>query len=139
MPLQKLLAWLAAPPILGFALILMAVAAVVLMEDFVLPLMWLRRQGCVAAWMEFLQLLGSRIGAFIVYLLLRLGLGILIGIALIIAIFATCCIAGCLMVLPYIGTVFLLPVLVFSRALPLYFLAQFGPNYDVFRPAAPPV
>jgi len=32
------------------------------------------------------------------------------------------------------GTVLLLPVLVFKRAYPLYFLAQFGPEYDVFPP-----
>ncbi len=122
---------------LGIAFFLLAVAAVVLMQDFVLPLMWLRGKGCVAAWMEFLGILGSRIGAFIVYLLLRLGLGILIGILLIVAIFATCCIAGCLMMLPYIGAVLLLPVFVFTRSLPLYFLAQFGPNYDVFQAGTP--
>jgi hypothetical protein len=45
------------------------------------------------------------------------------------------------MAIPYIGTVLLLPVLVFKRSYPLYFLRQFGPGYDVFPPApsAPPV
>ena len=36
----------------------------------------------------------------------------------------------------------LLPVLVFNRAYALHYLAQFGPNYDVFTPPsapAPPV
>jgi len=37
----------------------------------------------------------------------------------------------------------LLPVLIFKRAYSLYYLAQFGPEYDVFpqpaaAPAAPP-
>ena len=122
----------------AIALILLAVAAAVLMDDFVLPLMWLRQQGCLAAWREFLGLLGSRMGAFILYLLLRLGLGILTGILVLAVILGTCCIAGCLMALPYLGTVLILPILVFSRALPLYFLAQFGRDYDVFLPTHPP-
>jgi hypothetical protein len=49
-------------------------------------------------------------------------------------VLVTCCCAGCLLLLPYLGTVLLLPVLVFKRAYPLYFLAQFGPEYDVFPP-----
>jgi hypothetical protein len=47
----------------------------------------------------------------------------------------TCCIAGCLMALPYVGTVALLPVLVFKRSYSIYYLAQFGPAYNVFPPA----
>ena len=42
-------------------------------------------------------------------------------------------------VLPFVGTVLLLPVLLFKRAYSLYYLAQYGPQYDVFpQPAAPP-
>jgi hypothetical protein len=70
-----------------------------------------------------------------------------IGIIVLLAILATCCIAGCLMLLPFIGTVLLLPVLVFKRAYSLYYLAQYGSQYDVFLvpptvatlPAQPPV
>ncbi len=40
--------------------------------------------------------------------------------------------------LPFVGTVLLLPVLIFKRAYSLYYLAQYGPQYDVFpQPAAP--
>jgi hypothetical protein len=62
-----------------------------------------------------------------------------IGILIVMVVLVTCCCAGCLLLLPYLGTVLLLPVLVFRRAYPLYFLAQFGPEYDVFPPpsAAP--
>ena len=52
-------------------------------------------------------------------------------------VLVTCCCAGCLMALPYLGTVLLLPVLVFKRSYSLYFLAQFGPEYDVFPPPPP--
>jgi len=53
-----------------------------------------------------------------------------------IVVLMTCCIAGCFMAIPYLGTVLLLPVLIFYRAYSLHFLAQFGPEYDVFPPDA---
>jgi len=51
-------------------------------------------------------------------------LGMAIGIIVFVAVIITCCIAGCLTILPYIGTVVLLPVLAFKRSYSLYFLAQ---------------
>jgi hypothetical protein len=61
------------------------------------------------------------------------------GVVVLAAVIATCCIAACLLALPYLGTVLLLPVLVFQRAYSLYYLAQLGPKYDLFqRPAPPP-
>ena len=63
-----------------------------------------------------------------------------IGMLILLAIVVTCCIAGCLMALPFAGTVLLLPVLIFKRAYPLYYLAQYGPRYEVFPvPTEPPV
>ena len=51
----------------------------------------------------------------------------------------TCCTAGCLMAIPFIGTVLLLPILIFKRSYSLFYLAQYGPEYDVFpAPAAVP-
>jgi hypothetical protein len=38
----------------------------------------------------------------------------------------------------YLGIVVLFPVLVFKRSYSLYFLAQFGREYDVFPPATLP-
>jgi hypothetical protein len=49
----------------------------------------------------------------------------------------TCCCACCFMVIPYIGTVFLLPILVFGRSYSLYYLAQYGREYNVFVPTEP--
>jgi len=62
--------------------------------------------------------------------------GISRGMLVVIVVLVTCCIAGCFLAIPYVGTVLLLPVLVFQRAYSLHFLAQFGPAYDVFPPAA---
>ena len=64
-------------------------------------------------------------------------LSLVTGLLVFAVVIATCCIAGCLMALPYLGTVLLLPVLVFNRAYALHYLAQFGPTFDVFAPTAP--
>jgi hypothetical protein len=78
------------------------------------------------------------VGVFILYFLFQIVLAMAIGVIVFGAVIITCCIAGCLMLLPYLGTVLLLPVLIFKRCYSLYFLAQFGRDYDVFPPEPPP-
>jgi len=103
-----------------------------LTHDFVVPIMFLRGGNCLGAWSEFLGLFSLNVGSFILYLLFQIVLGILIGMLVIAAFIVTCCIACCLVMIPYIGTVLLLPVLTFTRSYSLYYLAQFGPHYTVF-------
>jgi hypothetical protein len=102
--------------------------------DFVVPIQFLRGSGCTAAWREFLGLLSAHPGKFTIYILFQIVLGMAIAALIGAAILATLCIACCLMSLPYIGTVFLLPVIIFKRAYSLYYLAQYGPQFDVFPP-----
>jgi len=107
--------------------------------DFVVPIMYLRGGTCLAAWREFGRLLAEHSGELVLYILFQIVLAILL-FALVILIFvATCCVACCVAMLPYLGTVLLLPILTFKRAYALHYLAQFGPEYDVFPTAAPPV
>jgi hypothetical protein len=108
--------------------------------DFVVPILFLRGGNCLAAWREFGRLLSANPGKFTVYILFQIVLSMLIQALVVAAIVMTCCIACCFLCLPFLGTVLLLPVLVFKRAYPLYYLAQYGPQYDVFpkAPAAPP-
>ncbi len=106
-------------------------------EDFVVPILFLRGGKCLAAWREFWGLLADNAGLFTLYILFQIVLGMVIGIIVFGAVLITCCCALFLMAIPYIGTVLLLPVLVFKRSYPLYFLQQFGPGYDVFPPAPP--
>jgi len=123
---------------LGFFLVAIAFAIVKkFMVDFVVPIMFLRRSRCLTAWKEFNHLLGTHFWHFVLYILFQIVLGMAIGTLVVMAVLVTCCCAGCLMALPYLGTVLLLPVLAFKRAYSLYFLAQFGPEYDVFPPPAP--
>lgn len=102
------------------------------MRDFVVPVQFLRGSGCMAAWREVGALVRSDLLHFVLYLLFRIAMGIGIAIALIIVVLATCCCAGCLFALPYLGTVLLLPVLVLERSYSIYFLAQYGSEYSVF-------
>ena len=113
------------------------------MVDFVVPIMFLRGGNCLAAWREFFALFTANFWRFVLYVLFQIVLNMVIGMMILLAILVTCCLAGCVMLLPFVGTVLLLPVLVFKRAYPLYYLAQHGAQYDVFPapcggpPAAP--
>jgi hypothetical protein len=126
---------------LGFFLLAIIFALIhKLLLDFVVPIMALRGTSCLAAGREFSGLLAAHLGQFVWYLLFQFVLAMAIGIIVLMAILLTCCIAGCFLMLPFIGTVLLLPVLVFKRAYSLYFLAQFGAEYDVFPlPPVPPL
>ena len=105
--------------------------------DFVVPIMFLRGGKCRAAWKEFYGLLSAHPGQFALYILFSIVLGMGIGVLVLMFMLVTCCFC-CLMLLPYIGTVVLLPVLIFRRAYPLYYFAQYGPPYDVFPPPTLP-
>ncbi len=109
-----------------------------LTNDFVVPIMMLRRTRWREGWAEYWRLLAAHPGRFLLYLLFQIVLAVAIVVIILVAVVATCCIAGCFLVLPYLGTVVLLPVLVFARSYSLCYLAQYGPAYDVFPPAAPP-
>jgi hypothetical protein len=103
--------------------------------DFVVPIMSLRMGSCTAGWREFMAVLSANKLRFTLYLLFQIVIKIVItaivGIGACIG-FCLCC-ASCLLLVPYIGTVILLPVLVFTRAYSLYYLQQYGPQFDVFR------
>jgi hypothetical protein len=103
-----------------------------LMTDFVVPFMFLRRSNCLAAWRQVWQLIAGNLLNIVLYLLFSLLLTIGIGIAVALVVLATCCLAGCLLAIPYIGTVALLPILIFRRSYSLYYLAQYGSDFDAF-------
>jgi hypothetical protein len=106
-----------------------------LTTDFVVPIMALRHTRCLDGWREFWVLLRERPASFAIYLLFQLAIHLVIGVAVFALVLITCCCAGCLLGIPYLGTVLFLPVLVFHRAYSLYFLAQFGAGYDLFPSA----
>lgn len=115
------------------AILLLIVAAYIytFLDDFVLPIMRAERLTVLPAWSRFRQIFRSRPGAFIAYGLFRFGVDIVVGIAIIALVIATCCLASCILAIPYIGTVLLLPVLVLCRGIGPEFLAQFNPEWGL--------
>ena len=105
-------------------------------NDFVVPIMYLRASTCTAAWREFWTLLTSNKGRFTLYILFQIVIGFAIGAIVLAAMCITCCCAACILAIPYIGTVLMLPLLVFKRSYSLLYFRQYGPTFDVFIPEA---
>ena len=101
-------------------------------EDFAIPVMYLRSCTCINAWRELLRILSAKKGAFALYILFQIVIAMAIGSIVVAAMLLTCCCAACIMAIPYIGTVLILPLLIFKRAYSLCYLAQLGPQYNVF-------
>ncbi len=100
------------------------------LSHFVVPIMYLKRIGVMAAWDEFRhELLADRISTFVLYVIFQFVIGMAIGVIAMVVTCLTCCVAA----LPYLGTVILLPLFVFARSYHLYFLEQFGSEWTFFR------
>jgi hypothetical protein len=114
--------------LLPFALLMGFVGT--LLDDFVKPIMYLRRVGVREAWGIFNdQMFSGRVGTFVLYFLFK----IVLGMAVATIAFAATCLTCCIVAIPYVGTVILLPLFVFLQAYPLYFIQQFGPEWQFFR------
>ena len=104
-----------------------------LLDDFVVPLMVVRNARVRQAWaMCRAEVLAGNIGGILLFYLLRVGLAFAIAIAAMVISCVTCC----LTLIPYVGTVVMLPIFVFSRAYPLYYLEGLGVSvFPVRQPA----
>jgi len=98
------------------------------LNDFVVPLMILRSCRVMTAWGLFLDIFKAHAGIFVLYLLFRLVLTMMISAVVMLA----CCLLCCTVLIPYLGTVIILPVLVFWRSYSVHFLEQFGGTYRLF-------
>jgi hypothetical protein len=121
------------------AMLVVAVLAfftLLLLENFVIPMMYRYDLTTMDAWRTLLPWLRRYGGWFIAYGVLFLIAAIAFQVVVLVLCLFTCCIV----LLPYIGTVILLPVWVLYRAYSVEFLAQFHPDFDLFaaaRAAAP--
>jgi len=107
-------------------------------KDFVVPIMYLHAIRATAAWRVLLDVLSVNKGRFVLYVLVQMAMAMAIGAMMFMAVCCTCCLAACLFILPYIGTVVLLPIHIFTRSYSLYYLAQYGPEFNVFAPSSDP-
>ena len=126
--------------IIAWAFVLIAlIFAWTLIAHFMAVIMYRRRCLAREAFRVGVSLISNYPGEITLYCLFWIALGIGAGIVSCVVILATCCVA----ILPYIGTVILLPVYLCLRAFGLRFIRQFGPEYDVWAgiaqaPQAPP-
>lgn len=118
--------WVGLIVALGIAFVLVGLAV----NDFLVPIMWLRGCRALDAWPELRALLYANPGIFVLYVLLKIVVAMVIGFFVCLAVCATCCIAA----IPYLGTVLLLPLFVFHRSYSICFLHQFKPDYAPLGP-----
>lgn len=123
------------------AFILMGITFTVvktLTVDFVVPIMYLDGCGVADGWRRFWALCKANMGTFFLFLLFLIVVNIALGFIVLAVVVAACCMCcvGVIFMIPYIGTVAMLPLLVWRRAYSALFLAQFGPQFDVFMPAS---
>ncbi|MCA1660314.1 MAG: hypothetical protein LC642_07240 [Verrucomicrobiaceae bacterium] len=113
---------------------------VALVTEFMVPVMYRRRCSAKDAFLDVTRLVFRHPGEFVLFVLFGIVLAIAVVVVGILIACMTCCIGG----LPYISTVLLLPAIVWLLAFKLFFLRQFGDQYDVWatvgfpEPPAPP-
>jgi hypothetical protein len=131
-------------PIILFALGLLLLVCLfgfifLMLKDFVVPIMYRDRIRTGPAIEKLLPLLSSGLLYFIGYAFFLCILALGVGILVLFACCATCCIGFILLAIPYIGAVILLPVSYTLRSFSVEFLEQFGPEYQVFPSLEEPV
>ena len=81
---------------IGFGLLFFGMAIVFaiiqkLTLDFVVPIMFLRRNRCLSAWKELGTLISGHVGTFILYFLFQIVLAMAIGVIVLGVVIITCC------------------------------------------------
>jgi hypothetical protein len=118
--------------LIGLLLFLVIAYISMFLNNFVVPIMYNSGLTANDAWRRFLILFGKHPWHFIFYGLFIFGLYILVGIGIIMCGLITCCCGFILLMIPYIGSVLVLPISVTFRALSLEYLEQFGDEYKIF-------
>ena len=128
--LRVVAAGLAATLLLLVWILAMELIAVLLL-DFVAPVMLLRQVPVLPAWRIVIDaLVRPQPVGFALYLLARVLLNGAIGTLAMLVVVLSCCLA----LVPYLGSVLLLPLTLFQISYPLAYLEQLGPQWAVFAP-----
>ena len=115
--------------VIAWALISWVVS--VLLMDFVVPVMYLHRIRVLEAWQLVIKsVIIEHPGSFAIYFLASFIINIVIVTLSAIITVITCCIA----LIPYVGSVVLLPLTIFQLTYPLAFLQQLGSEWQFFPP-----
>jgi hypothetical protein len=116
----------------GLLVVVLAAAFVALLLDgFVVPIMYKANLSASVAWKHFLPWVESYLGSFALYGLFVIALWVGVAVVVVAAGLATCCVGFVLLAIPYVSTAILLPALVTYRAFSLAFIAQMDPAFDL--------
>lgn len=106
-----------------------------LLDHFVVPLMYKHNLGCVQAWEKFMPLHWAHVGSFILYaLFILIAIIALVALVVIVGLF-TCCVGFVILAIPYLNSVLMLPFSYWLRSFSLEYLAQFGSEYNLLEEA----
>jgi len=118
--------------ILVFIVLLVITAYISLfLTDFIIPIMYKHHISATKAWSKFISLAVSNMGSFIVYGLFILVLKIAVGVAVLFLAVMTCCVGLLVIMIPFVGSVILLPVSYTFRAFSIEYFATFGNDFDL--------
>ncbi len=120
--------------LLGGGLLLLGLLALtalgLLLEDFVVPIMYRRSVGTSEAWRVLRrELLPGHLWLFLGFYLMN----VILWIPAVILILLACCLTCCLALVPYLSSVAFLPIFVFFRCYSLGFLEQFGEEWRIIE------
>jgi hypothetical protein len=128
---------LSVPGVIGLALwacaIFILAIAWALISQLMVPIMYRRRCLAREGFRVTISLISQNPGEITLYCLFW----ILLIIGVIIVSCLAVCLTCCLVAIPYVGTVILLPVFLCLRAFTLLYLRQFGADYDVWTGLPP--
>lgn len=111
----------------------------VFLTDFVIPAMYARGIGVMDGWRVVRrEVFAAYPGPVVLYVLMKFLISLVIGAIVLGVVCVTLCVAACCLAIPYIGTVLMLPVLVFGRCYSLFFLDQLGGAWQLFSQADEP-
>ena len=115
---------------LGFWVCLIVLLALgwALVSHLMVPVMYRRRCRAGEAFSAVVSLISANPGPLILYLLFFFVLAMASAMIACVSACVTCCITA----IPYVGTVILLPIFVALTSFTLFFLRQFGDQYDVW-------
>jgi hypothetical protein len=109
------------------------------LNDFVVPAMYARGLRAVDAFrVVWNEVLVPHAGPVALFVLVRIGIALVSAALILGLVCATFCLAACLLAIPYVGTVLLLPLYVFPRCYALYSLEPLGPEWTRLEPPPTP-
>lgn len=117
--------------VLGISLLLAVwLTVAVLTTHFVVPIMYWRRAGVLAAWRVLLEFCRERPAALTIYFTMYTVLLHVVLAAMLLGMCCTCCCLSYLLMLPFVNGLLYLPATIFFRGLGIFFLRQWRPDLE---------